>query len=67
MIGRFVKKGYRTGPPGWESITGLLKRFTNSGSVHGKVSDRNEWSLAFVDHAININKEDPIPSQLTQQ
>jgi hypothetical protein len=22
-----------TGPPGWESIPGLLKRFTNSGSV----------------------------------
>ncbi len=22
----------RTGPPGWESIPGLLKRFTNSGS-----------------------------------
>jgi hypothetical protein len=25
--------GYRTGPPGWESIPGLLKRSTNTGSV----------------------------------
>jgi hypothetical protein len=28
MTGR---EGRRTGPPGWESIPGLLKRFTNSG------------------------------------
>jgi len=24
--------GCRIGPPGWESIPGLLKRFTNTGS-----------------------------------
>ncbi len=27
-----TKQGCRTGPPGWESIPGLLKRFTNIGS-----------------------------------
>jgi hypothetical protein len=27
-----VKKGCLIGPPGWESIPGLLKRFKNSGS-----------------------------------
>ncbi len=33
MAGRYVKQGCRTGPPGWESIPGLLKkRFTNTGS-----------------------------------
>jgi hypothetical protein len=30
---RYVKEGCRTGPPGWESIPGLLKSFTNTGSV----------------------------------
>ncbi len=29
---RFVKQGCPTGPPGWESIPGILKRFTDSGS-----------------------------------
>ncbi len=29
----YVKKGCRTGLPGWESIPALLKRFTNSGTV----------------------------------
>ncbi len=28
------KIGFRTGPPGWESIPGLLKRSTNTGSEH---------------------------------
>ncbi len=28
----YVKYGCRSGQPGWESIPGLLKRFTNSGS-----------------------------------
>ncbi len=32
LAGRYVKQGCRTGPPGWESIPGLLKRFTNPGS-----------------------------------
>jgi len=32
LAGRYVKKGCHTGPPGWESITGLLKRFPNSGT-----------------------------------
>jgi hypothetical protein len=30
--GIYDKKGCRTGPPGWESIPGLLKRSTNAGS-----------------------------------
>jgi hypothetical protein len=30
LAGPYVKKGCRTGLPGWESISGLLKRFTNS-------------------------------------
>jgi hypothetical protein len=33
LAGRYVKKGCRTGLPGWESIPGLLKRFKNKGSV----------------------------------
>ncbi len=28
MAGRYVNQGCRTGPTGWESIPGLLKRFT---------------------------------------
>jgi hypothetical protein len=32
MAGQYVKQGCRTCPPDWESISGLLKRFTNSGS-----------------------------------
>jgi hypothetical protein len=32
LAGRYVKYCCHTGPPGWESISGLLKRFTNSGS-----------------------------------
>ncbi len=31
LAGRYVKQGCRTAS--WESIPGLLKRFTNSGSV----------------------------------
>ncbi len=31
--GPFRQIGYRTGPPGWESIPGLLKMFTNTGSA----------------------------------
>ncbi len=30
---QYEKYGCRTGPSGWESIPGLLKRFTNTGSV----------------------------------
>ncbi len=33
LAGRYVKESCRFDPPGWESSTGLLKRFTNSGSV----------------------------------
>jgi hypothetical protein len=32
--GTYVKKGYRTSPLGWKSISGFLKRFTNSGSEY---------------------------------
>ncbi len=35
VTGRYVKWGCRTGPQGWESIPGLLKRFTNTGSGKG--------------------------------
>ena len=31
MAGRYEKQGCCTDPPGWESIPGLLKRFTNTG------------------------------------
>jgi len=34
--------GYRTGPPGWESIHGLLKRSTNTGSVQMFTLGRGE-------------------------
>jgi hypothetical protein len=33
LKGRYNKQGCRSGPPGWESITGLRKRFTITGSV----------------------------------
>jgi hypothetical protein len=33
VAGRYVEWGWCTGPPGWRSIPGLLKRFTNLGSV----------------------------------
>jgi hypothetical protein len=33
LAGKYDKEGCRTGPPGWESISGLLKRFTNTGSA----------------------------------
>ncbi len=33
LAGRYFKKGCRTGLPGWESIPGLHKRSTNTGSV----------------------------------
>ncbi len=32
MAGRYDEQGVRTGPPGQESIPGLLKRFTNTGA-----------------------------------
>jgi hypothetical protein len=32
LTGRYDKKGSRTGPPGWEAIPELIKRFTNMGS-----------------------------------
>ncbi len=32
LAGQYVKEGCRTGPPGWESNPGLLKRLTNTGS-----------------------------------
>ncbi len=32
QAGRYDIYGCLTGPPGWESIPGLLKRFTNTGS-----------------------------------
>jgi hypothetical protein len=32
LAGRYDRKGSRTGPPGWKSIPGLIKRFTNAGS-----------------------------------
>ncbi len=32
LAGQYDIKGCRTGPPGWESIPGLLKRSTNTGS-----------------------------------
>jgi hypothetical protein len=31
-MGRYHKEGYHTGPTVWESIPGLLKRPTNTGS-----------------------------------
>ncbi len=32
LLGRYAKSVCCTGPPGWESIPGLLKRSTNTGS-----------------------------------
>ncbi len=32
LAGQYDRKGCCTGPPGWESIPGLLKRFTSTGS-----------------------------------
>jgi hypothetical protein len=32
LAARYDRSGYRSGPPGWESIPGCLKRSTNTGS-----------------------------------
>ncbi len=40
MAGRYDKYGCRIGPPGWESVPGILKRFTNTGSA-GELTDCN--------------------------
>jgi hypothetical protein len=32
LTGRYEKQGCRTGPPGWKSIPGLLKRSSNTGT-----------------------------------
>ncbi len=43
------KKGCRTGPPGWESIPRLLKRFTNTSSRlashEGKIEEKTNVSV----------------------
>ncbi len=36
LAGRYVKQGCRTGPLGWESMPGLIKRCTNTASVSYK-------------------------------
>ncbi len=36
LVCLYVKKGCRTGPPGWKSIPGLLEGFTNAGSGERK-------------------------------
>ncbi len=46
--GRYDKQGFRTGQPGWESIAGLRKRFTNTGSGHICTSCFYEGSLTSV-------------------
>ncbi len=43
--GRCDKQGCRTVPPGWESITGLLKRFTNMGSEFQQVCILQIYSI----------------------
>jgi hypothetical protein len=46
---RYVKKGCRTGPPGWESIPRLLKRFTNTSSSHeGTIEEKNNVYVVFI-------------------
>ncbi len=40
LADRYDKKGCRTGPPGWESILGLLKSSTNTASVHKKARNQ---------------------------
>ncbi len=46
LADRYVKKGCRTGPPGWEPIAELLKSFTNTSSVSGQLfkDDVNRFS-----------------------
>ncbi len=50
--GRYVKYNCCTGPPGWESIPGLLRRFTNT--VSGLLYIRIRWlsvlKLKIVEH-----------------
>jgi hypothetical protein len=48
LAGRYVKVGCGTGPPGWESILGSFKRFTNSGSefdIHRSPGDPRARAL----------------------
>jgi hypothetical protein len=43
-----TKKGCRTGPPGWESIPGLLKRSTNTGSVWVYIWQKSKTIFQFI-------------------
>jgi hypothetical protein len=44
LQGQSVKKGCGTCPPGWESISGFLKRFTNTGSANLPTDHRGNKS-----------------------
>jgi hypothetical protein len=40
LAGRYDKESCHSGPPGWESISVLVKRFTNTGSGIERISEK---------------------------
>jgi hypothetical protein len=65
LAGRYVEKGCRTGPPCWESIPELLKRFTNSGVVYIWLAESITWNR-FLGIDSRILKSLKIPSLLVR-
>ncbi len=68
VAGEYVKQSFRTGPPGWESIPGLLKRFTKTDSKLPRVPTFNDdisglFSLVFLHLAHCIPAEDLLPQR----
>ncbi len=55
MAGRYDKQGCCTGLPGWESIPGLLKRFTNTGF--------GQWPPVTRYRGQSVLQPNPAPSQ----
>ncbi len=56
LAGRYVKQGCRTGPPGWESILGLLNRFTDSGSGFLSTLDNQVIMHSVVARLLLVNR-----------
>ncbi len=54
LAGRYDKLGFRTAPPYWESIPGLLKRFTNSGSETSSLYSRSCVVKSSIGHIPSI-------------
>ncbi len=62
LAGRYDKQGCRNGPPGLESIPGLLKRFTNTGSRCGKKECFDCWTSNLFSPQQKYEKYGYVPS-----